>query len=426
MRSLRIIAVLLVSLCGASRAWAQADAVTFWNEVTVQAATAGRPGPAGLFDIALVQTAVHDAVQAVEGDYEPYAYADARRRGLGTAAAAVAAASRRTLVLLYPAQQAALDATYDTYVATHGLTGDPALETGEAAAKVLFEQHHRPAVPAEPFFGRTIVGEWRSATPMAVVYAAKIEPFTLREASQFRPEPPMPLTSTQYLREYEEVKRIGAASSHPSAGTEIAHFWSVNYVTQWNEALRDVARRHVARTGDRARLFALAGLSAADAFIAVWECKIHYNYWRPSTAIQQGNQDGNDKTSGDAAWTPLLADPPYPDYVSGANGLTGAYTGALQFFFGRDEVPFTVKTTSPLVANPARHYTRISDVAREVVEARIYLGIHFRSADEEGRRLGNRVAQWTYAKFLRPIRGTGHSQNDGHRDGHRGGPCEEL
>lgn len=422
MRSLRIIAVLLVSLSVASRALAQADAVTFWNEVTVQAVTAGRPGPAGLFDIALVQTAVHDAVQAVEGNYEPYAYADARRRGLGTAAAAVAAASRRTLVLLYPAQQAALDSTYDTYVASHGLTGDPALETGEAAAKMLFEQHYRATVPAEPFFGRTIVGEWRSATPMAAVFAASIEPFTLREASQFRPEPPLPLTSAQYLREYEEVKRLGAASAHPSAGTEIAHFWSVNYVTQWNEALRDVAKRHVTRTGDRARLFALAGLSAADAFIAVWECKIHYNYWRPSTAIRQGNQDGNDKTSGDDAWTPLLADPPYPDYVSGANGLTGAFTGALQLFFGRDDVPFTVKTTSPLVTNPARHYTRISDVAREVVEARIYLGIHFRSADEEGRRLGNRVAQWTFTKFLRPIRGASHVR----RDAHRGGPCTEL
>ena len=390
MRNLRTLAAMALLIWTAS---AQADAVTTWNEVAVQAAASGRPGPPGLFDIAIVQTAVHDAVQAIEGNYEPYAYADRSKRGLGSPAAAVAAAAHRALVLLYPSQQAALDATYDHYLANNGLTGDPALAVGEAAAQAVYGEHYRPVIPVAPFYGGTNIGEWRSTTPMAAVYAASVEPFTLNRASQFRPEPPPPMTSSKYLRDYAEVKAIGASSAHPNAGTEIARFWSVDYVRQWNEALRDVANRHVTNIGDSARLFALASLAASDAFIAVWECKIHYNFWRPSTAIQQT----------DSTWTPLIADPPYPDYVSGANGLSGAFTRTLQLFFGTDDLELTVKTTSPLVTNQTRHYTRISDAMQEVVDARVYLGIHFRFADEEGRRLGSRVAHWTFMKYLRPV-----------------------
>lgn len=382
---------------------ARADAVTYWNDVTLQAATVGRPGPPGSFDIALVQLAVHDAVQSIEGTFEPYFYADPSRRALGSPQAAVAAAAHRALVLLYPGRESEFDALYEQYLAANGLAGDPGLDTGEAAARALHATHYRAAFAVAPFFGRSETGQWRSAAPMAFLYVAFSNPFTLRDPSQFRPAPPAPLTSGWYAREYDEVKAIGSSIAHPNSGTEIARFWSVNFVTQWNEAMRNVADRHVSNIGDSARLFALSSLAAADALIAVWDSKYYFNFWRPSTAIREGEGDGNSKTAGDTGWTPLIGDPPYPDYVSGANGLTGAYTGILQLFFGSDELTFTVRTTSPLVANAERHYSRISVAAQEVVDARIFLGIHFRFADVEGRRLGDRVAHWTFMKSLRPV-----------------------
>jgi hypothetical protein len=165
---------------------------------------------------------------------------------------------------------------------------------------------------------------------------------------------------------------------------------------------------NLATVGDRARLLALVNLAAADAAMAVWDSKYHYNFWRPVTAIREGDQDTNPRTIGEPTWTALLPTPPYPDYVSGANGLTGAITGMLMEFFGTDEFVFTVKTTSPLVSDQERDYVRFSDAAQEVVDVRIHQGIHFRAADEEARRLGTRVAHWAFRTVLRPVPGRGH------------------
>jgi hypothetical protein len=404
MTQLRRLSVLVAGLTLAWAPSAQADPVTYWNGVTVSLVSAQRPGPPGLLDIALVQAAVHDAVQAIERRFEPYHY-DPATGGDGSLAAAVAAASHRALVLLYPAQQVGLDATLADYLDDHGLAGDAGLAVGEAAAAALHADHYRPTLPVTPFFGRTNTGEWRSAVPMAFLFLATSEPFTLNRVNQFRPQPPPPLKSGAYTRDYDEVKLAGQASAHPNSTTEVARFWSVNFVAQWNESMRQIADNYVPDLGERARLFALSNLAAADAAMAAWESKYFYNIWRPSTAIPEGAYDGNAKTTGDPGWTPLLADPAYPDYVSGANSLTGAFTGLLRLYFGTDTLDFTIKTTSPLVADPEREYASFSQAAQEVVDARVLLGIHFRFADEEGRRLGERVAHWTFQKFLRPVPG---------------------
>jgi len=400
-RNTHAVLLLVFSLLVAAPSYA--GAVTDWNAVIADAVTVGRPSPIGLLDVALAHAAVHDAVQAIEGRFEPYHYSDLSKRGLGSPAAAVAAAAHRTLVLLYPDQQPSLDAKYDAYLSANGLAGDPGLEAGEAAAEALFAEHYRPVIAMEPFFGRPETGQWRSSVPMVFPYAAFTKPFTLNRPSQFRPPPPPPLESGPYLRDYEEVKEIGSSVAHPNSQTDVARFWTVNFVTQWNEALRGISEARVSDVGDGARLFALASFAAADALIAVWDSKLHYNFWRPSTAIREGESDGNPKTTGDTGWTAFSADPPYPEYVSGANGLAGAYTGVLQLFFETDELSFSIRTTHPLVANPVHHYSRLSEAAQEVVDARIHLGIHFRFADEEGRRLGARVAHWTFARFLRPL-----------------------
>jgi hypothetical protein len=409
--------VLGLLVCGGllSASPVRADAVTDWNaiaslyittgRVAAPAIPVGRAGPPGLLDFALVHAAVHDAVQAITGQFQPYHYADPAVGGIGSPAAAAAAAAHRVLVLLYPGQQTSLDALYTDYLGAHGLAGNPGIAAGEAAAIAVHAAHYRAVIPMDPFFGSNAIGQWRSAVPMGFLYLGFVDPYTLNRPSQFRPPPPPPLTSGVYAREYDEVKARGNTNAHPNGDTDLAHFWSANFFSQWNEVLRQVAEAELNDINDSARLFALANLTAADTAIAIWDSKVFYNFWRPSTAIHEAANDRNARTAGDVAWAGLIGDPPYPDYVSGANGVTAAFTASLRNFFGTDEMAFSVKTTAPSATTKERFFTRFSQAADEVVDARILLGIHFRAADEEARRLGERVAHWVSQKFLRPVPG---------------------
>jgi hypothetical protein len=421
MTKLRTLTGLVVCAGLACAAPARADVVTDWNAVTVlyvttggpgtpQVPPVGRSGPPGLLDIALVHVAMHDAIQAIERRFEPYHYRDKTKFGVGNPAAAAAAAAHRVLVLLYQGQSGPLDTLYTNYLNDHGLAGDPGLAVGEAAAIAVHGAHYRPVIAVDPFIGGDGIGDWRPTPPtapttaMAFQYMAVVEPFTLKRQSQFRPPPPPPLWSRRYARDYEEVKTVGNAAAHPNPTTDMARFWSGNFFAQWNQTVSQIAEARIHDDiGASARLLALANLAAADAAITVWDTKIHYNIWRPQTAINQGDDDGNPRTVGDVTWTPFLANPNYPDYSSGANGVTGAFTMTLRLFFGTDDVSFSVKNPNPLLIDKERHFDRISDAMQEVVDARVLLGIHFRFADEAARRQGSRVALWAYSKFLRPV-----------------------
>jgi hypothetical protein len=401
--------------------------VTEWNALAV--GCANRAGPTVLLDLALVHAAMHDAIQAIEKRYRPYV-ATPPASGSESKAAAAAAAARRVLATVCPA-------TAQAALLPYLLGNDDGVAVGYAAGDTLLTKlRPTPMLPA--FTGGTNPGEWRptlpALAPMAFFYFATTEPFVMTSPSQFRPGLPPAMTSQKYLREYNEVKALGAVGSHPANGvcpapanTDMAQFWSGNFVAQWNQVARDIALDRQLSIGDTARLLALANLAGADAGIAVWDSKVHYNFWRPSTAIQLGDTDGNPGTVADPAWTPFIQsghfpagsqNPAYPDYVSGANGLTGAFTATLQLFFGTDWVPFEVHKVVPasvaICTNP-RVYRRISDAAQEVVDARIYLGLHFRSADVEARQPA-RVALNTFAKALQPIRqgkdGKGHHGHD--------------
>jgi hypothetical protein len=403
-----------VSLSAAAPAYA--DAVTYWNDVTVQAVTVGRPGGAGFLDVALVQAAMHDAVQAIERRFEPYA---ADLTGSGSPDAAAGAAAYHVLVGIYPKQQSVLDAKYKEFLASSGHTGNPGLALGQQVAAVLLK-HYRPAATLPDYKGGSTAGAWRPTpstigtppTPapfssMANLYLVDAKPYVLERGSQFRPEPPPAVTSAAYTRDYNEVKALGSrlSSKRTPAQTDLAHFWSENYVAQWNRVLRSIADAKALPIGDRARLFALANLATADAVIACWDAKRHYNFWRPVTAIQEGEHDGNPETIGDPGWEPLVNTPNYPDYTSGANSVTAATTTILQRFFGTDTFTFAVTSNSPLATQKTRTYQRFSDAAQEVVDARVLLGIHFRFADEVARTHGTRVANWTFERALRPRAG---------------------
>jgi hypothetical protein len=405
------IAIFVISL--ATPASVTADAVVDWNAIAVQATlTAARPGPTGFLDIAMVQAAVYDAVQAIERRYEPY-YVEIKGAS-GSPVAAAAKAAHDVLVHLFPAQASSLDTTYQQYLSDRGLAAnDPGVEVGAtAAAGIIALRACDGSFPVSPppFIGGTDPGVWRPTppafAPMIAPWLGSVTPFTLTRPSQFRAGPHPALTSREYARDYNEVKALGALnnSSRTPEQTDMAHFWNANYMVILNQALRDIAGSQINDIARSARLFALADLAIADALITAWNTKNYYVFWRPSTAIQEGNNDGNPRTVGDPTWMPLIANPPYPDYTSGANNVTSAWVTSLILFFGRDHMAFSVTTTNigPTIED-TRTYRRFSDVAEEVVNARIYEGIHFRFADEEARTQGRQVATWIYRNFLRPL-----------------------
>jgi len=400
---------LVATICLAWAAPANADAVTTWNARIVACVTVGRPGPTGVIDIALAHAAMHDAVQAIQGRFESYYYVNPVWLGVGSTEAAAAAAADGVLRGLYGSTPACLSGVTPPSVT---YAGDPGLTVGNEAAHALLTQQRPPFVTSrDPFVGGTEPGEWRPTpgiTAGANIYMSETKPFTLNSPRQFRPSPAPPLTSQRYAQEYDEVKRLGslASTDRSAAQTDMARFWGSNFVGIFHGLARALADARVPDIGDKARLFALLTLAVADSQITVYDTKYYYNFWRPITAIREGDNDGNPLTDGDPAWTSFIATPPYPDHSSGANNISGSFTGILRLFFGTDDIAYTL--TSPatgLTTNP-RSYQSFSQAAEEVVDVRILQGIHFRTADEEGRRQGERVAHWAFQKFLRPLPGT--------------------
>jgi PAP2 superfamily len=396
-----------------------ADAVTDWNEIAAAAVAAGRPGPIGQVDLAVVAVAVHDAVQAYERRFEPYYVEHSGAKG--SKAAAAAAAAYGVLLSFYPAQAATLDATYATWLANNGLAGDPGLEVGEAvAAKAVMLRRLDPNPLPPPFTGGTEIGQWRptesflggpppgpppSFSPMHAPWLASLDPFALTGPARFRAPPPPELTSARYAADYNEVKAKGAltGSTRTAEQTDIAHFWTDNFFVQMNRTARALIERRVPTIGNRARLLALLNVAMADALITCWDSKLHYFVWRPVTAIREGDNDGNPNTAGDPAWQSLINNPNYPDYTSGANSVVGAATRTFALFFGRDNIPFEITSNAPAAIKKSRKYASFSAAAQQVVNARIYLGIHFRFADTAARTQGRRAAEFVHDHYFLPI-----------------------
>lgn len=396
----------------ATTAPARADVVTDWNARTVgYVNTAARPAPAWILDLAMVHTAMHDAIQAYQHRFETYA--EPIVGATGSPVAATVTAARDVLVNRFPAQFAAIDAEYLAYLAGQGLpVSDPGVAVGQQAAlRIIALRANDGAFPPNPevFIGGTAPGQWRPTQPtfqqpMSAPWMGGVTPFVLKDVDGLLHEPGPPrLASGLYARDYAEVKALGArfGSARTPAQTSLAVFYSGNFFAQMNGIARSVAEARLTDIGDSARLLALTNVSAADAMIVTWDTKRTYCAWRPSTAIFEGNNDGNPRTVGDPTWLPLFNDPPYPDYTSGANTITAAFMHTLALFFDDDAYTFTVTTTVP--GQGTRTYGRFSAVMDDVVDARIYMGIHFRFADEGARRLGKKSANWAFSHVLRPI-----------------------
>jgi hypothetical protein len=429
----RHVRTILFVVCTAL-AWtnpAAADVVTDWNQTILATAGAAAPAgrgatPASLIDIATVHLAMHDAAQAYDKRFE--SYAGVIPGASGSSIVAVAKAAHDVLANRFPLQAGALGTLYSTYLSNLvPLPSAEAIANGEAigrqaALNVIGARLGDGSFPSSfaQFTGGTGPGQWRpnAGTPgMVAPWAGDVRPFAIETVQRCEPDELPALTSLEYAEAYFEVKAFGRAtnSARTAEQGEIARMYSGAFPAQYNRLLRDIALAHlagsdVASLGDRARLFALTTAASADAFICSWHAKKKFNFWRPTTAIQEGHLDGNILTDRDATWTAYFGVPPnYSDYTSGANNLTGATFRMLQLYFGNDR-PFSFNIWSinpavPLLAsdpNP-RVYTRFSDVMKDVIDARVWLGIHFRFADTEARSQGRRAAMHTFKNILTPF-----------------------
>ena len=247
-------------------------------------------------------------------------------------------------------------------------------------------------------------------------WVAKVDPFVLKSASQFRTKGPAKLKSRAYTKEYNEVKRLGSnatpsrASGRRSSGA-VAQFFTLNPVTIFSRVLRTIAQGEGLSIAEDARLFAMVNLAVADAAIHCWNEKVRWSNWRPITAIRMGNSDGNDHTLGDSNWTLVRPNASVSGPRVGYNCVTGSFMHAAKAFFGTDELSFdltgTVTLGFPLATPMTRHYDRFTDVIDDTIDARVWQGLHFRSADEDGARIGKKVARWLDKHYLEPVKHRG-------------------
>jgi len=395
------------------------DPVSDWNQISEQAVkTANHPPPVAALDFAIVHLAIYDAVESFDHRFEPY---NALVPGAtGSPSAAVAKAGHDVLVGLFLAQKPAVDAAYANYLIANGIdVSDPGTEVGaQAAANMLALRAHDGRFPPSPppFLGGAAIGEWRPTpsllpgspptfAPGLTPWVAKVTPFTLQSGSQFRLGPPPALTSDQWAEDYNEVKSLGSLNStmRSPEQTDIGYFWADSGPILWQNALRYLARNYLGDIGDSARMYALAEAAMADAQIACWDSKYFYVFWRPITAIRLGDQDGNPATLVDPAWQPLIDTPNFPEYPSGHADISSAATNMLRLFFGSDVVSFQMTTTNALAVQKTRTFARFTQAEQEVVDARVYVGIHYRNSDNAARTQGHAVANWVFRNYFLPL-----------------------
>ena len=384
--------------------------ISEWNAIAV-AALAGDATTQPIEDIlytAFVQAAVYNAVVGVEGGYAPYRFHAHAPRGASAQAAAVAAA-HHVLVTYVPSAQATLDASYTASLAQipGGTAKAQGIAFGTSAADSLIRLRAHDGRNADIQFTQPPApGTWRPTTPgstMAAPWLGFVTPLLVRSATQFAPPAPPALTSARHTRDFAEVKALGSVNSTARTPdqTSTAQFFSGNPLVQYNAALRDqVSVRHL-DIADAARMFAAIDMSVADAEISVWRAKYVHGLWRPITAINLADTDGNPATSADTAWAPLITTPPYPEYPSGYNAFNSTVTHGLENLFQTRHLQLTL--TSTAVSGVQRHYDHGNALVQDVVDARVWQGIHFRTADTAARDIGDQLAAWTLDRYSQPV-----------------------
>jgi hypothetical protein len=369
-----------------------ADVITDWNIKAGEIVTESKLGtPPAIRAMAIVQTAVYDAVNTVP----PAASVNA----------AVAAANRVTLTKMMPAQQASIDAAYQAALAKvdEGPAKVAGIAAGEqAAAAVLARRADDGGATPEAYRPHTIAGVYVPTAIPAVTQWPQRKPWLMSTAAQFRPGPPPALNSATWTRDYNEIKALGSKNStqRTAEQTQIARFWEYSLPSIYHGVVRSVAATPGRDVAQNAMTFAAVAQAMDDAMISVFEAKYQYNFWRPVTAIRNGDLDGNDATQREASWTGFIDNPLHPEYPSAHSILASAVATVLKAEVGRAPVP-VLTTTSPSAKGAARSWTNLDEFTREVADARIYEGVHYRTSTDVGIAMGKQIGDLAVQKFLR-------------------------
>jgi hypothetical protein len=434
----RVAAVVVLVAVGAllsasARGQPAGNAAIEWNAIATTAA-AGQPPHVVPLSLAMVQGAVYDAVNAIDGGHQPYLVSPPANPS-DSKEAAVATAAFRVLVGfpdlpgLFPAQLATLQPVYDASLAgvPDGAAKTGGIAVGEAAARAMLVERTGDG-RGGPF---TVVegtdpGEWRLAPPQGPTgivardpapWVGSVRPFLVPNVEMLRTEGPNALTSAAYAEDFNEVKELGSLTStrRTADQTTAAIFWQDSGPAIWNRVYRALAVSKELDIVESARLFAMTNLAAADGSIGCWNDKYYWNFWRPITAIREAASDGNPATVADPAWVPLfdptvpvsgppLVTPGFPDHPAGHTCISGATVYALKAFFDTDTVAFTATSNkcSPAPC-PPRSFDRFSEALKEIIDARVWGGIHFRTADVQGAVLGKKVVHQMQKHYFQPL-----------------------
>jgi hypothetical protein len=425
----------VIGASAAPPAEADGTVVTQWNLIAASTLgglpmPAGGAAPASQINMGMVQGAVYDAVNAITPKhFRPYLL---ERRFGNTASDEVAVPTAAYLVLknivetvpqsiTFPTRGtvlASLEAQYNA--STNAMPDSPfkdqGIAAGTAAAQAMIDARKDDGrFGPSQFVANPNPGYWDPVAPNGTTaldpapWVGGVEPFLMHSSSQFRSPAPYALASAAYAADVNEVKEIGGdgvgtPSTRTATKTYVAKWWQSNPMASWNDVARQLITRNHLDISDAARLLAMENLAAADAAINTWNNKYHYSFWRPFQAIRRAADDGNSATSPDLTWTPLIS-APYPEYTSGHMGLDGAHTTVLRMFFG--DAPAAGFQITSAFANPGgpatRTFSSFSQAVDEIVEARIWAGLHFRSGDVQGAQLGTDVANFAAANYFEPV-----------------------
>ena len=382
---MKLIAFLSLAIGVLCTAAARADAVTDWNIVSGEVITEAKIGtPPAVRVMAIVQTAAYQAVLA------------ATKRGANVEAA-LAAAHRVTLAKLLPAQQTMVDTAYQGALSkmSDSAAKFDGIADGETAANaVLAARADDGAATPETYRPHTTAGIYVPTATPAVTQWPQRKPWLMTKAAQFRPAAPPALTSGDWARDFNEVKAFGGRTSayRSAEQTEVARFWDFSAPPIYHALVRSVALQPGRDIARNTRLFAAVAQAMDDGLIAVFDAKYHYKLWRPVTAIRNADLDGNEATVIDVGWTPLIDVPLHPEYPSAHSVLASALGTVLEAEIGAGSMP-VLETSSPTAKGATRRYVSVGALVQEVGDARIWGGIHYRTATEVGALMGRQVGE---------------------------------
>ena len=355
----------------------------------------------------IVHVGIYDAAVAIHSGYRPYAIA--RTAPADTApAGAIAAAAHGVLVGLLPLQQGDLDSRYAEYVSQLPDTAATAngIAVGQQVAAAIIALRANDGREADPEYVQQPapgpgVLEPDPSRPVLGLRLSRIRPLAVETPWQFRPHGPTPLESQEYAADFEQVKRLGRfdSSARTDKQTSDALFWTDHDLRQWNEGLLRLAVDRELDFVQTARMVAMAHVSGGDAMIACFDAKYHYMFWRPAAAIPSADAAANHATEPDVTWRPLRPTPNFPEYPSAHACHSSAIAEALGSLFGTDEVRLMLDSRA---TGTTRSFNRLQDIVRDVEEARVLVGFHFRNSDVEGSNLGRKVARFVIGRFFRP------------------------